>query len=283
MVFAARYGLNLDASVIVWNYRGVGRSTGWPSTGQMLGDDGRAVIQWLIEKHNVKESDILLHGHSMGGGAIAMVHPQYPDCFRKSFAINVELHSLELTVLMPCFFMPSVNHSMLWSGINDRSFRTLGDVVTVVLKVGLGKVMGAILFAYMSSVVAHTTRLTSEDLHTAVEQWNRWLVLVPLGWVFGGTSAMWALGKPFIHYADWEMKSASLWNNQYMVIFHRNDGMMHYDGASLHGQLVSSGVHIAASFELSKPGTPQECHMYPLDSSPDEWNRLVETVRKFWQ
>lgn len=57
----------LNASILLFDYRGYGRSTGTPSEGGVL-DDARAARRWLAERCGVAEADIVLMGHSLGGG-----------------------------------------------------------------------------------------------------------------------------------------------------------------------------------------------------------------------
>jgi uncharacterized protein len=59
----------LDASVMIFDYRGFGRSEGTPSEGGVLAD-ARAARRWLAERTGVAEKDIVLVGHSLGGGVL---------------------------------------------------------------------------------------------------------------------------------------------------------------------------------------------------------------------
>lgn len=54
-------------SAMTFDYRGYGRSEGKPNEEGILAD-ARAARRWLAERTQVQESDILLLGHSMGGG-----------------------------------------------------------------------------------------------------------------------------------------------------------------------------------------------------------------------
>ena len=57
----------LGAAVLVFDYRGYGRSEGMPTEDGILAD-ARAARSWLATNAGVRESDIVLVGHSMGGG-----------------------------------------------------------------------------------------------------------------------------------------------------------------------------------------------------------------------
>jgi fermentation-respiration switch protein FrsA (DUF1100 family) len=58
---------DMNTSVLVFDYRGYGRSEGTPSEGGVLAD-ARAARRWLAARTNVCERDIVLVGHSLGGG-----------------------------------------------------------------------------------------------------------------------------------------------------------------------------------------------------------------------
>jgi fermentation-respiration switch protein FrsA (DUF1100 family) len=57
----------LGSSVLVFDYRGYGRSEGVPTEEGVLAD-ARAARRWLAAKTGVREEDIVLVGHSLGGG-----------------------------------------------------------------------------------------------------------------------------------------------------------------------------------------------------------------------
>src|SRR5439155_17149604 len=57
----------LRASILVFDYRGYGRSEGTPDEKGILAD-ARAARRWLAKRAGVAESDVVLHGTSLGGG-----------------------------------------------------------------------------------------------------------------------------------------------------------------------------------------------------------------------
>ncbi|MCE9563475.1 MAG: alpha/beta hydrolase [Planctomycetes bacterium] len=57
----------MDATVLVFDYRGYGRSGGKPTETGVL-EDARAARRWLAAHTGVREADIILAGHSLGGG-----------------------------------------------------------------------------------------------------------------------------------------------------------------------------------------------------------------------
>jgi len=62
-------------NMLVFNFRGVGHSTGRTLGAQSLVDDARAAIEYLLNK-GVLEQDILVHGHSIGGAAAVVACAQ---------------------------------------------------------------------------------------------------------------------------------------------------------------------------------------------------------------
>jgi fermentation-respiration switch protein FrsA (DUF1100 family) len=59
----------LNASILIFDYRGYGKSDGKPSELGLL-DDARAGRLWLAQQEGKPESDIVLVGHSLGGGIV---------------------------------------------------------------------------------------------------------------------------------------------------------------------------------------------------------------------
>jgi fermentation-respiration switch protein FrsA (DUF1100 family) len=57
----------MGATVLVFDYRGYGRSGGRPTEGGVL-EDARAARRWLAGRAGVREGDVVLAGHSLGGG-----------------------------------------------------------------------------------------------------------------------------------------------------------------------------------------------------------------------
>ena len=57
----------LNASVFVYDYRGFGKSEGKPDEQGIL-DDSKAALRWLNNKTGTTPSDVIIVGHSIGGG-----------------------------------------------------------------------------------------------------------------------------------------------------------------------------------------------------------------------
>lgn len=57
----------MGCTVLVFDYRGYGKSTGRPTEAGVLAD-ARAARRWLAERTGVAERDVVIVGHSLGGG-----------------------------------------------------------------------------------------------------------------------------------------------------------------------------------------------------------------------
>lgn len=64
---------NVGANVLAFNYRGVGSSSGKPSSIKDWVEDGEYALKYLKEK-GVKPENIVIYGHSLGGGIAAEVY-----------------------------------------------------------------------------------------------------------------------------------------------------------------------------------------------------------------
>lgn len=66
----------LDATVLVFDYRGYGKSEGKPNEAGIVAD-GIAAQRWLAERTGVNTTDVVLMGRSLGGGvAVAAAEKQ---------------------------------------------------------------------------------------------------------------------------------------------------------------------------------------------------------------
>ena len=59
----------LGVTVMIFDYRGYGKSEGTPSEQGLLAD-ARAARKWLATRANIAESEIVLYGRSLGGGVM---------------------------------------------------------------------------------------------------------------------------------------------------------------------------------------------------------------------
>ena len=101
IVFAlAHFATALGAHFVAFNYRGVGGSGGAARRADDLVLDLQAVLDWLAHARGALPSQILLHGHSLGGGVALQV------CRRRCEA-----------------GLPPI------AVLHDRSFSSIGEVV----------------------------------------------------------------------------------------------------------------------------------------------------------
>lgn len=99
-------------NIILFNYRGVSDSAGSITCqGTLL--DGETMIQYATQHLGVAESDLILHGRSIGGGisaTLSATHPEVNLCSERSFAsLYLVVISLFRTLLQvdPSTPMPS--------------------------------------------------------------------------------------------------------------------------------------------------------------------------------
>lgn len=89
----------LDASVLVFDYRGYGKSQGKPSE-QGLYQDGDAALKWLVQRTGAKPGEIYLVGRSLGSGVMV--------------DIGVRQQVKGLLLLSPFAEMPDPAASRFW-------------------------------------------------------------------------------------------------------------------------------------------------------------------------
>ncbi|HPC17153.1 MAG TPA: alpha/beta hydrolase [Candidatus Hydrogenedentes bacterium] len=63
---------NAGFAILLFDYGGYGRSTGRPSESRLY-EDGRAAWRWLTEARKIPPRNIVLIGHSIGGGVAAQL------------------------------------------------------------------------------------------------------------------------------------------------------------------------------------------------------------------
>ena len=84
------FDCSCDASVLSYNPRGVGRSTGFSGSASDLVDDAASVIRHLVKVEQTRQEDIVVFGHSLGGGVgaqlVAVYFPQLSLVVDRSFS-----------------------------------------------------------------------------------------------------------------------------------------------------------------------------------------------------
>ncbi|HAN47254.1 MAG TPA: alpha/beta hydrolase [Cyanobacteria bacterium UBA8156] len=68
---------SLNLSVLLWNYRGYGQSTGRPSEAGLY-QDAAAVMAYLQQQHQIPPSQTVVYGESLGGGVASYLAARYP-------------------------------------------------------------------------------------------------------------------------------------------------------------------------------------------------------------
>ncbi len=64
-------------AILVFDYRGYGKSTGLPDEAGIYAD-ARAARSWLAQRTNVREEDVVLLGRSLGGGVAVQLASELP-------------------------------------------------------------------------------------------------------------------------------------------------------------------------------------------------------------
>jgi len=64
---ARQMGQSLKANVFVFDYRGYGKSAGSPTEKGVL-EDSHAAMDWLCKRFEIKPTDVIVDGFSIGGG-----------------------------------------------------------------------------------------------------------------------------------------------------------------------------------------------------------------------
>ncbi len=68
---------SLGLSVVLWDYRGYGQSTGRPSEVGLY-QDAKAVMDYLQTQRQIPPAQTVLYGESLGGGVASYLATQYP-------------------------------------------------------------------------------------------------------------------------------------------------------------------------------------------------------------
>jgi len=68
---------SLGLSVVLWDYRGYGQSTGRPSEAGLY-QDADAVMGYLQQQHSIAPTQTVIYGESLGGGVASYLAAQYP-------------------------------------------------------------------------------------------------------------------------------------------------------------------------------------------------------------
>ena len=65
-----------NAAVLIYDYRGYGRSEGKPTADTVV-LDGEAAVRWLCRREKIKPSDLVIHGYSLGGAVAVQLAAKF--------------------------------------------------------------------------------------------------------------------------------------------------------------------------------------------------------------
>lgn len=91
---------NMDCNVVLYSYRGYGHSSGSPSeTGLKL--DADAVMDYISKDEILQNSDLILHGRSLGGAVAIYMASKYPQMIK---GVILENTFLSIRKVIPYLF-----------------------------------------------------------------------------------------------------------------------------------------------------------------------------------
>jgi pimeloyl-ACP methyl ester carboxylesterase len=247
--YLSSYAEDLGAQrIVAFNYRGVGKSTGFPRRWEDLVDDADAVLKHVMVVYGVRVGDVIAHGWSLGGGVAMSLRTRHPG----------------LVV------------------VNDRSFSSLSSAASGMLgdPVGLGALglLGGFLLAFVSS----------EQLVTMADRSKWLCAVLAAVSAAGGLHLLLpSLLDVFCWQVDLVSPpaAAALYSAPTCVVYHRGDPVVVYE-ASLH-RALELGQPALFEFELKADFSGRNemmHHMYPVTNVAEEWRRLLsDCVRPAWE
>jgi len=304
---AQQYGGLLDASVLLWNYRGVGRSTGSSGSGSHLVQDATAVVQHLLDR-GVQPQNILLHGHSMGGAVACVVAAQ----MKKPLAVISDRSFSSLKAVVKAHTRKGPLGAIICALVG-----ALGAATTAaILEFGFGEdtsheskaLLGVAMLGLSVQVCgilwfSINREAFSDLLKPVAKPCAMLLALLSIGyglpaaqhsslgriflWLLAGeavglslavTPLMPAALSNLASMIGWRLDAAAAWpdvSGRKGVLYHKGDIVIDYTEASL-----QSVVKSAQAVELSQ-FRGQACHMYSLNETPDkaEWDRVTALAK----
>eukprot|EP00039_Didymoeca_costata_P030538 m.30053 g.30053 ORF g.30053 m.30053 type:complete len:383 (-) comp8168_c0_seq1:92-1240(-) len=242
MEFIRKYALKLKAHAVIFNFRGVGDSSGWPCVANDLVKDSHAVLAFVRKQFNVTDRNILLHGHSLGAGVVSMIAE---DC--------------ECAV------------------VHDRSFWKMSvEAVELMRLTGLSNLMGGILGGYLFFLCSLNMAVAGFEHYG----FGSSVLFGSMGgfFLFGKSGFVLLIAADLIKYMGWEMELKGNWSfDRGLIIYHRRDAMIPYTVSSFHRN-VHPSVPSGASFELVRDWNPQMNHMAPLSTDVAAWEQIIQLV-----
>jgi len=250
LVFLRVYGMKLGVNVLTFNYRGVGDSTGWPFNAMDLVKDGTAAVEYLKKTKHIAERNILIHGHSMGGGLLGYLAIKYPELIL----------------------------------VSDRSFRSLTTVAKAFM-VNLGPTLAVLLGVVMGGCYDLVTRHSrwADQSHF----YRNAVIGGAVGFFLGKyTTFMQWFAPTVLKHVGWELVVAKIWpSERTLCMYHPQDEVIHYGHSSLHlGLPPAAGDPVFRSLGLYSHAPPQQMHhMYMLNNEMAEWERVSAAILELIQ
>ncbi|KNC50317.1 uncharacterized protein AMSG_06799 [Thecamonas trahens ATCC 50062] len=285
-------------SLLLFNYRGVGRSTGVPLRGDDLVDDVLGAIAFLGSEFGVAPEDVMLYGHSMGGGAVALARaacgPAGTFVSDRSFAslaavVPHHLRSGPMALIVGLFVaVLAAVLGMLFSSTTD----SLGPWVaawTVACWLGMAYAISDLvannaasiprdkLPHWWASLAAHTSHRTVAFATLSVPFL---LAAAPLFLALAHFGALAPLGSRLIVAFGWKLDAATAWkavSGPRLLFYHELDEMINFDHCSLYAALAadpSSGFdparHAVKGLVVTRLASNGPFfHMYPVAKDPN--------------
>eukprot|EP01120_Amphizonella_sp_Union-15-10_P014889 TRINITY_DN7422_c0_g1_i1.p1 TRINITY_DN7422_c0_g1~~TRINITY_DN7422_c0_g1_i1.p1 ORF type:complete len:390 (-),score=49.99 TRINITY_DN7422_c0_g1_i1:128-1297(-) len=245
--FIQIYAIDVNCSFLAFNYRGVGLSSGPLHTSADLILDGEAAMRYLINVKNVSSSNILIHGHSMGGGVGTLIRARYPD----------------------------------GPIINDRSFGSLETVVSdvlskaVVLRVLVFSLIGGWFGLWFWLFFDESNKIMS--LYMALGS----SILNVLGF---SKIFIKYFTKFLMALIGWNLNSLEAWKSikgLKVIVAHKLDHVISYPNASLCRALSQLEGELSETkrIMLTYAGDPHCCFL----SDTPEWDQIVRLARLSFQ
>eukprot|EP01062_Namystynia_karyoxenos_P056166 TRINITY_DN47126_c0_g1_i1.p1 TRINITY_DN47126_c0_g1~~TRINITY_DN47126_c0_g1_i1.p1 ORF type:complete len:552 (+),score=140.33 TRINITY_DN47126_c0_g1_i1:108-1658(+) len=317
--FAGVLAKALDCSVLLFNYRGVGRSTGRIHRGEDLVDDTIAVLRYVTEQRHVATANVTVHGHSMGGAAAVLAVARLG--LRDAAVVNDRsFASLTLTakailgsekaLSVGTLSLAGATLGLLAAAIGAAAGKPFHANMWLPVHVALG------VWQYMrykrASETAQRAALAATVLLSLAALWHRGAELVGpesniLAWLGShllGTAQICATGAylgPLLHWAGlssrvvakfmhllgWGLDTEQAWEQcgrRKLVIVHRSDGIIRYDCSLAAARERVQGderrARFGRVFELRHfADAGQFAHMYLLNQDPREWEELLRLYR----
>jgi pimeloyl-ACP methyl ester carboxylesterase len=224
----------LQANILAFDYRGVGQSEGTATSARDLEQDTLAAYTYLTTVENAKNSQIVIHGWSLGGGAAAAVRAKFPGPLVSDRSFSS---------------LGSVAKSLL-NGVHDGSTGAAGSTAEGSGRnsgaggSGVGTIISAGIFSllgYAHAPMACGLRLTA--VQTALPVLGATVVGATLGYL--GLAG--ELVSQYLRASNWDFRPVEHWQQlqrqkqaakkdgedgedgekpgtQWLVLFHKNDG-----------------------------------------------------------